>query len=53
VKKNVDYFSKNYRESKSTHDEIGLLKGAITTWLKKYEKHKVSHLENLPQEFIK
>ena len=35
LKKMVDYFCKAYRPGKSSHDEIGLLKGAITTSLRR------------------
>jgi len=40
IKEIVDYFSKKYREGKNSNDEVGLLKGVVTTWLKKYDKHK-------------
>ena len=35
MKKIVEYFCRVYRPGKSSHDEIGLLKGAVTTALKK------------------
>ena len=43
----VQYFCKTYRTSKSSHDEIGLLKGSITTALKKHEKEKSNQIPNL------
>lgn len=38
LKKMVEYFCKAFREGKNSHDEIGLLKGAVTTSLKQEEK---------------
>jgi hypothetical protein len=47
LKKIVEYFCKIYRPSKSNHDEIGLLKGAVTTALRKQEKQKATQVPNL------
>lgn len=43
MKKLIDYFCENFRAQKQAHDELGLLRGAITTGLKKVTKMKMSH----------
>jgi len=43
MKKVIDYFCDNFRAAKQAHDELGLLRGAITTRLKKVTKLKPSN----------
>lgn len=38
MKKIIDFFCENFREAKQTSDELGLLRGAVTTGIKKIEK---------------
>ena len=40
MKKVIDFFCENYRAAKQTSDELGLLRGVVTTGLKKIEKEK-------------
>jgi hypothetical protein len=43
LKKVIDYFCEHFRAPKQAHDELGLLRGAITTGLKKVAKLKMNH----------
>lgn len=46
LKKMVEYFCRVFRQGKNSHDEIGLLKGAVTTSLKQEEKKTVPKNSN-------